>query len=73
MDKKRSKNKGNKDLFRIIRMFVMIVLLPLLPVLIFMGCEIIAHPTSIKMIQVCKIIIFGTPILDLLLIKGNLH
>jgi nitrous oxidase accessory protein len=66
MDKKKSKNKGNKDLFRIISMFVMILLLPLLSALIFMGCEIIAHPTSIKMIQVCKIIIFGTPILLLL-------
>ena len=44
----------------------MIVLLPLLSALIFMGCEIIAHPTSIKMIQVCKIIIFGIPILLLL-------
>ncbi len=66
MEKKWSKNMGKKDLFRIASMFVMIVLLPLLPALIFVGCEIIAHLTSIKMIQVCKIIIFGTPILLLL-------
>ena len=55
-----------KDLLKIASMFVMTLLLPLLSALIFMGCEIIAHPTSIKMIwvcRVCKIIIFGIPIL----------
>ena len=52
-----------KDLLKIASMFVMTLLLPLLSALIFMGCEIIAHPTSIKMIWVCKIIIFGIPIL----------
>ncbi len=55
-----------KDLLEIASMFVMTLLLPLLSALIFIGCEIIAHPTSIKMIWVCKIIIFGIPILLLL-------
>jgi len=53
-------DKMNKK--KMILSVAMIVLLPLLSALIFMGCEIIAHPTSIKMIQVCKIIIFCTPI-----------
>jgi uncharacterized membrane protein (UPF0136 family) len=66
MEKRRSETRDKKDLFRITSMLAMILLLPLLSALIFIGCEIIAHPTSIKIIQVCKIIIFGTPILLLL-------
>ena len=66
MEKKRSKNKGKKDLFRIASMFVMTLLLPLLPVLMYMGYEQVIipflHPISIKEQQIFRIVIFGTPI-----------
>jgi len=66
MEKKRSKKKEKKDLFRIASMFVMILLLPLLLTLMYEGYKQVIipflHPISIKEQKIFIMIIFGIPL-----------